>query len=86
VALVVDHSCRDQGLEPRLVAEIDHEARRLGCRDLEVTSARVRDAAQSFYRHLGYEDGCDTAARFLKALNQGVSRRSREPWSVHWSR
>jgi GNAT superfamily N-acetyltransferase len=70
VALVVDESCRGQGLGRRLVAEVEQEARRLGCRDLEVTSSRTRDAAHSFYRGLGYEDVCDTSARYLKALNQ----------------
>ncbi|MFD2419761.1 GNAT family N-acetyltransferase [Amycolatopsis pigmentata] len=69
VALVVDDACRRLGLGRRLVAEVEHEARRLGCRELEVTSARDRDAAQRFYRSIGYEDICDIAARFLKALN-----------------
>jgi GNAT superfamily N-acetyltransferase len=70
VALVVDDACRGQGLGRMLVAEVEQEARRLGCRDLEVTSSRTRHAAQSFYRGLGYEDVCDTAARFMKALDE----------------
>lgn len=69
MALVVDESCRGQGLGRTLVAEVEQEARRLGCRDMEVTSSRARDAAHSFYRGLGYEDVCDRAARFIKALN-----------------
>ena len=69
VALVVDDTHRGLGVGRRLVAEVEHEARRLGCRELEVTSARVRDAAHGFYRSLGYEDVCESAARFLKPLN-----------------
>lgn len=69
VALVVDDSCRGQGVGRRLVAEAEHEARGLGCRDLEITSSRARDAAHGFYRGLGYEDVCATSARFLKALH-----------------
>jgi GNAT superfamily N-acetyltransferase len=69
LALVVDESCRGQGLGRRLVAEVEQEARRLGCRAMEVTSSRVREAAHSFYRGLGYEDRCAKSARFLKALN-----------------
>lgn len=69
-ALVVDESCRGQGVGRRLVTEVEQEARRLGCRDMEVTSSRTRDAAQSFYRNLGYEDICDRSARFMKALDQ----------------
>lgn len=68
VALVVDESCRGQGLGRKLMAEVEQEARRLGCRDLEITSSRVREAAKSFYPGLGYEDVCGTAARFLRAL------------------
>lgn len=69
VALVVDDSCRGQGVGRGLVAEVEREAGRLGCRDLEITSARVREAAHGFYRGLGYEDVCGTSARFLKALH-----------------
>lgn len=69
VTLVVDESCRGHGLGGRLVAELEQEARRLGCRDMEITSSRTRDAAHGFYRSLDYADACDTAARFLKALN-----------------
>lgn len=69
MALVVDDSCRREGLGRRLVAEVEQEARRLGCRDMEVTSSRTRGAAHSFYRNLGYEDVCDKKARFMKVLN-----------------
>jgi GNAT superfamily N-acetyltransferase len=69
VALVVDESRRDQGLGRRLVARAEHEARRLGCRQLEITSSRTREAAHGFYRSLGCVDVCATSARFLKALD-----------------
>jgi ribosomal protein S18 acetylase RimI-like enzyme len=68
VTLVVDGSCRGMGVGRRLVAEVERAARGLGCRELEVTSARTRDTAQHFYRALGYEDVCDSSARFMKAL------------------
>jgi GNAT superfamily N-acetyltransferase len=70
MALVVDDSCRGQGLGRRLVTEIEINARDLGCRDMEVTSSRSRDAAHPFYRSLGYEDACGRSARYLKMLNQ----------------
>ncbi|QUQ67395.1 GNAT family N-acetyltransferase [Kutzneria sp. CA-103260] len=69
-ALVVDDSCRGQGVGSQLVAEVEREARRLGCWRIEVTSSRARVAAHSFYRGLGYEDICDQAARFVKPLTE----------------
>jgi GNAT superfamily N-acetyltransferase len=71
VALVVDDSCRGQGVGRALVAEVEREARRLGCRELEVTSTRTREAAHSFYRGLGYDDVCARSARFVKPLAAG---------------
>ncbi|GAA4529035.1 GNAT family N-acetyltransferase [Amycolatopsis samaneae] len=68
LALVVDDSCRGQGVGGELVAEVEREALRQGCRKLEITSSRTRDAAHRFYRGLGYEDLCGTSARFMKAL------------------
>jgi GNAT superfamily N-acetyltransferase len=70
VALVVDDSCRGQGVGRALVTEVEREARRLGCRELEVTSNRAREAAHGFYRGLGYDDVCTKSARFLKSLDQ----------------
>lgn len=68
LALVVDSSSRRQGIGRMLVADAENEARRLGCRDLEITSARSRVAAQLFYGNIGYRDACETAARFVKPL------------------
>ncbi|MEU5259555.1 GNAT family N-acetyltransferase [Amycolatopsis sp. NPDC021455] len=68
VALVVDDSCRGRGVGRALVAEVEREARRLGCRELEVTSNRAREAAHAFYRGLGYDDVCARSARFIKPL------------------
>lgn len=68
VALVVDASARGQGVGGKLVAEAEREARRLGCRELEITSRRTRPEAHSFYRGLGYQDACDRSARYLKPL------------------
>ncbi|GAA3892671.1 hypothetical protein GCM10022243_67070 [Saccharothrix violaceirubra] len=69
-ALVVDDSCRGQGVGRRLVAEVEREARRLDCRHVEITSSRTRAAAHRFYRDLGYPDVRDTSARFLKELDR----------------
>ena len=70
VALVVDESCRGQGVGRALVAHVEREAHRLGCRELEITGNRAREAAHGFYRGLGYDDVCARSARFLKALDR----------------
>jgi GNAT superfamily N-acetyltransferase len=69
VALVVDDAYGGQGLGRALVTAAEREARRLGCRDMEITSSRERDAAHRFYRRAGYADTCGSAARFLKVLD-----------------
>jgi GNAT superfamily N-acetyltransferase len=68
VALVVDDSCRGQGVGRMLMTEVEQEARRLGCGRMEVTSSRARDAAHGFYPGVGYEDISDKAARYVKPL------------------
>lgn len=73
VALVVDDSCRGRGLGRALVTEVEREAHRLGCRELEVTSNRAREAAHGFYRGLGYDDVCTSSARFLKSLDRAAT-------------
>jgi hypothetical protein len=40
------------------MAEAERAAHRLGCREVEITSSRARDAAHAFYRGLGYDDVC----------------------------
>lgn len=70
VALVVDEAYRGHGVGRVLMDRVEREARGLGCRDLEITSARDRAAAQRFYLGLGYEDVCGRSARFLKSLTE----------------
>jgi GNAT superfamily N-acetyltransferase len=68
VALVVDDTVRGKGVGRELVAEVEREARRLGCRELELTSRRTRPEAHSFYRGLGYQDSSDRSALYRKPL------------------
>jgi hypothetical protein len=51
-----------------LVEGAEQAARDLGCRDMEITSARARAVAQRFYAQLGHGDVSDRAARFMKLL------------------
>ncbi|WP_414688862.1 GNAT family N-acetyltransferase [Mycobacterium sp.] len=68
VALVVAQSVRAQGVGRALMKAAEEAARDLGCRDMEITSARNRIVAQRLYTDLGYEDVSDRAARFVKLL------------------
>lgn len=68
VALVVSDAYRGQGTGHALVDAAEQAARDLGCRDMEITSARDRAVAQRFYARLGYDDVSDRAARFMKSL------------------
>ncbi|MFI9384466.1 GNAT family N-acetyltransferase [Kutzneria sp. NPDC052558] len=67
-ALVVDDSCRGQGVGRELVAEAEQQARGLGCWRMEVTSSLKRDGSHHFYRAIGYEGANDKSARYLKPL------------------
>ncbi|MCT2583382.1 GNAT family N-acetyltransferase [Actinophytocola gossypii] len=68
LALVVDQAWRGHGVGRALVTRAEHEARELGCRELEITSSRYREDAHRFYHGLGYEDVCGRKARLMKAL------------------
>jgi hypothetical protein len=46
----------------------EDKARSMGSDAMEITSGRARVAAHEFYAGLGYDDVCDRAARFVKAL------------------
>ncbi|HEY8478387.1 MAG TPA: GNAT family N-acetyltransferase [Spirillospora sp.] len=48
VALVVDDRVRGRGIGRALMLAAEDHARRLGCRDMEITSARNRSAAHAF--------------------------------------
>ena len=73
VALVVSSACRGQGIGRQLVAAAEKAADELDCVAMEVTSRRGRTESHPFYRNLGYEDGCDRSARYLKDLAPGAS-------------
>jgi ribosomal protein S18 acetylase RimI-like enzyme len=68
VALVVSAACRGQGIGRRLVDAAEKAAGELDCVTMEVTSSRSRTESHPFYRNLGYEDGGDRSARYLKDL------------------
>lgn len=65
-AIVVDESCRGQGIGGALVAVIEEEARARGCRVLFLTTADRRTEAHAFYRRHGFEE---TGRRFAKWLD-----------------
>jgi GNAT superfamily N-acetyltransferase len=64
--LVVDESCRGQGVGRALVAEMEAEARARGCVLLYLTTAARREDAHEFYRGVGLEE---TGKRFGKTLD-----------------
>jgi GNAT superfamily N-acetyltransferase len=77
--LVVDDGFRRRGVGRALVAAAEERAVALGCRDMEVTSSRVRTSAHGFYTSLGYDDTCSRKARFLKDLSQTEHHRADDP-------
>ena len=68
VVLVVAEAFRGRGVGRTLVTAAEAAAELLGCREMEITSARDRAAAHSLYASAGYADVCDRAARYLKPL------------------
>ena len=52
--LVVDASCRGQGIGRRLMEEAEQWARDKGCRSVRLRSNVVRAEAHAFYERLGY--------------------------------
>jgi GNAT superfamily N-acetyltransferase len=67
--LVVDSGARRTGVARSLVHAAEEMAREWGCLAVELTSARYRDAAHSFYQQAGYIDVCDKSARFFKVFD-----------------
>ncbi len=74
VALAVDGGRRRAGLGRRLLAAVEAWATELGCRDIEITSARTRDDAHAFYEALGFADMCERSARFKRPLADSPGR------------
>lgn len=64
-ALVVDASCRGEGVGRALVEALDEEARVRGCSTLFLTTSARRTDAHEFYRRAGLEE---TGKRFTKML------------------
>nr|ADU56033.1 hypothetical protein CA37-10 [uncultured organism CA37] len=71
VALVVDDRHRGAGIGHALLDRTEQIARQSSCEEREITSNRSRDGAHRFYRRHGYEDWCETSARFRKQLHAG---------------
>jgi len=69
VALVVDDRHRSAGVGHALLDRAEQIAQQSGCEEMEITSSRSRDAAHRFYRSHGYDDLCETSARFRKQLS-----------------
>ena len=65
MSLVVDESCRGQGIGRRLVEASCEQARAWGCDRLELTSRLTRTGAHSFYESVGFEH---TSKRFSMPL------------------
>jgi N-acetylglutamate synthase-like GNAT family acetyltransferase len=67
VDLVVSEDHRRQGVGSALVAAAEVEARRCGCRRLDLSSGDWRDDAHAFYERLGFE----TSSRgFVRQLHR----------------
>jgi GNAT superfamily N-acetyltransferase len=64
-ALVVDESCRRNGVGEALVRTMEEEARARGCCLIFLTTSERRGDAHTFYRRLGFEE---TGRRFAKSL------------------
>jgi len=63
--LVVDSEARGQDIGRMLLNAVEQWCRERGCKLIEVTSNDRRNAAHSFYRHMGYER---TSIRFFRKL------------------
>jgi GNAT superfamily N-acetyltransferase len=64
-AMVVGEAHRRKGIGTELLAEVEREARSLGCGRLVLGSADRRSDAHAFYERLGYES---TGRRFMKSF------------------
>ncbi|HKW87457.1 MAG TPA: GNAT family N-acetyltransferase [Candidatus Acidoferrales bacterium] len=53
--LVVDESCRSQGIGRLLMARVEEWARAKGCAAVSLRSNVIRERAHKFYEQLGYQ-------------------------------
>jgi len=70
-ALVVDETCRGQGVGRNLLKAAEEYAKQQGCVILDLTSGlrRAKDGSHEFYENLGYgNDGPQAKLYFRKAL------------------
>jgi N-acetylglutamate synthase-like GNAT family acetyltransferase len=65
MSIVVDETCRGQGIGRQLVEASTEQARAWGCDRLELTSRLERDGAHSFYETVGFKH---TSKRFSKQI------------------
>ncbi len=65
LGLVVDETCRGQGIGKQLLDQTEHWLRERGVDKLTLTSGQQRAEAHKFYRRLGY---AETGFRFGKSL------------------
>jgi RimJ/RimL family protein N-acetyltransferase len=68
--LSVRPESQGSGIGRRLLHATEEWATAHGCSAVEITSRRTRTGAHAFYRHLGYEDVCNRAARFSRVLGR----------------
>ena len=70
-ALVVDETCRGQGVGRDLLKAAEERAKQQGCVILDLTSGlrRAKDGSHEFYKNLGYgNDGPQAKLYFRKVL------------------
>ena len=64
-AFAVEEAERYQGIGRQMMAAAEDQARKMGCKAIEVTSADHREDAHAFYARLGYPK---TSVKFFKKL------------------
>ncbi len=65
LAFAVEEAERNQGIGRQMMAAAEDQARKMGCKAIEVTSADYREGAHAFYARLGYPK---TSVKFFKKL------------------
>lgn len=63
--LVVKEASRNQGIGRQMMAAAEDQARKMGCKAIEITSADYRKGAHVFYARIGYTR---TAVKFVRKL------------------
>lgn len=63
--LVVKEDSRNQGIGRQMMAAAEDQARKMGCKAIEITSADYRKGAHVFYARIGYTR---TSVKFVRKL------------------